>query len=56
MLLHGWGASASLVWPLAAKLAERGLSVCAVDLPGFGQRPHPLSHGVLLTMRHGYCA
>ncbi len=41
VMLHGWGASASLVWPLAAKLAERGLSVCAVDLPGFGQTPAP---------------
>lgn len=41
LMLHGWGASAALVWPLAAKLAERGLCAHVVDLPGFGQTPAP---------------
>lgn len=42
LMLHGWGASAGLVWPLAAKLAERGLRAHVVDLPGFGHTPAPV--------------
>ncbi|MFQ3645769.1 MAG: alpha/beta hydrolase [Anaerolineae bacterium] len=41
LMLHGWGASAALVWPLAAKLAERGLRAHVVDLPGFGHTLAP---------------
>jgi pimeloyl-ACP methyl ester carboxylesterase len=41
LMLHGWGASAELVWPLAARLAACGVAPCAVDLPGFGRTPAP---------------
>jgi pimeloyl-ACP methyl ester carboxylesterase len=41
LMLHGWGASAALVWPLASLLAARGLRVIVPDLPGFGETAPP---------------
>ncbi|MCU0511494.1 MAG: alpha/beta hydrolase [Anaerolineae bacterium] len=41
LLLHGWGASLKLVWPLAERLARAGYRVYALDLPGFGASDPP---------------
>lgn len=41
LLLHGWGASSELVWPLAEKLIQRGYRLHAPDLPGFGHADEP---------------
>ncbi len=41
VLLHGWGASSALIWPLAEKLAGRGFRVFVPDLPGFGNSEAP---------------
>ncbi|MCB9452117.1 MAG: alpha/beta hydrolase [Anaerolineaceae bacterium] len=41
LLLHGWGATSVLVWPLAEKLAGRGFRVYVPDLPGFGKTEAP---------------
>lgn len=41
VLLHGWGANSTLVWPLAEKLAGRGFRVYVPDLPGFGNSEAP---------------
>lgn len=41
LMLHGWGANVELVWPLAEKLIPLGYQVYALDLPGFGESPHP---------------
>jgi len=41
LMLHGWGASAELVAPLAQELAKRGVRCIMPDLPGFGQTPTP---------------
>lgn len=47
LMLHGWGASADLMLPLAQKLAPLGYRVCIPDLPGFGQtQPPPSPWGV----------
>jgi len=43
LLLHGWGASAKLMWPLAKRLAPLGYQVLAPDLPGFGDSAPPPS-------------
>ncbi len=40
ILLHGWAASAKLMWPLAEKLA-RDFAIYAPDLPGFGNTALP---------------
>ena len=40
-MLHGWGASLDLLWPLAEKLVQRGYRVYAPDLPGFGDSDEP---------------
>lgn len=42
VLLHGWGANASLVWPLAERLKNLGYSLYVPDLPGFGESQMPL--------------
>ncbi len=39
--LHGWGASADLISPLAQQLAAQGIRLYIPDLPGFGQTPAP---------------
>ncbi|MCC6612105.1 MAG: alpha/beta hydrolase [Anaerolineae bacterium] len=39
--LHGWGANADLVAPLATWLAAQGFRVFVPDLPGFGQTEPP---------------
>ncbi len=45
--LHGWGANADLIAPLAAQLAHQGFQVFVPDLPGFGQsEPPPQAWGV----------
>lgn len=41
LALHGWGASADLIAPLAARLADKGLRIFAPDLPGFGESAPP---------------
>lgn len=41
IMLHGWGADGSLIWPLAEKLAPLGYRVYVLDLPGFGSSPEP---------------
>ena len=43
LLLHGWGASLELMWPLAEQLAIAGFRVYAPDLPGFGASEAPPS-------------
>jgi len=43
LLLHGWGATADLVWPLAERLIPLGYCVHAIDLPGFGESEIPKS-------------
>lgn len=43
LLLHGWGASAKLMWPLAERLAPLGYHVLVPDLPGFGDSEPPPS-------------
>jgi pimeloyl-ACP methyl ester carboxylesterase len=43
LLLHGWGANSTLVWPLAEKLAACGFRVYVPDLPGFGHTEAPPS-------------
>lgn len=46
LVLHGWGASIEAVYPIVAGLAPVA-SVCALDLPGFGQsEPPPRPWGV----------
>ncbi|MCY3946541.1 MAG: alpha/beta hydrolase [Anaerolineaceae bacterium] len=42
VLLHGWGASLELMWPLAERIASSGFRVFSPDFPGFGnsERPH----------------
>ncbi len=41
LLLHGWGASLELMWPLAEQLASAGFRVYAPDFPGFGSSDPP---------------
>jgi pimeloyl-ACP methyl ester carboxylesterase len=41
LALHGWGASADLITPLAARLATKGFRIIAPDLPGFGESAPP---------------
>jgi pimeloyl-ACP methyl ester carboxylesterase len=43
LALHGWGASADLIAPLATRLASKGFRVIAPDLPGFGESALPPS-------------
>lgn len=43
LLLHGWGANADLVWPLAERLIPLGYCVHVIDLPGFGESDAPES-------------
>jgi pimeloyl-ACP methyl ester carboxylesterase len=41
LLLHGWGAHAGLMWPLAERLMRLGYRVMVPDMPGFGETPPP---------------
>lgn len=41
VMLHGWGASLDLVWPLAQHLIPMGYRVYLPDLPGFGESAPP---------------
>ncbi len=41
LLLHGWGADASLVWPLAEAMIHKGYRCHALDFPGMGNSPEP---------------
>jgi pimeloyl-ACP methyl ester carboxylesterase len=41
LMLHGWGASAGLMWPLAQRLALCGYQAHIPDLPGFGEADTP---------------
>jgi pimeloyl-ACP methyl ester carboxylesterase len=41
VLLHGWGANADLVWPLAERLIPLGYRAYAPNLPGFGDSDEP---------------
>jgi len=43
MMLHGWGASAELILPLAKKLAPLGYTAHILDMPGHGASPEPPS-------------
>lgn len=39
LAVHGAGAHAAALWPVASQLAERGIDVLAPDLPGYGRSP-----------------
>ena len=41
VLLHGWGASLELTWPLAERVAAGGFRVYLPDFPGFGASALP---------------
>ncbi len=41
VLLHGWGASLELMWPLAERIADAGFRVYLPDFPGFGNSERP---------------
>jgi pimeloyl-ACP methyl ester carboxylesterase len=41
LALHGWGVSADLVAPLGQRLAQKGFTVIAPDIPGFGESAPP---------------
>lgn len=41
LMLHGWGASAELVWPLGKRLTTMGYRVLIPDMPGFGDSVEP---------------
>ncbi|MDE0609628.1 MAG: alpha/beta hydrolase [Anaerolineaceae bacterium] len=41
VLLHGWGASLELMWPLAERIANSGFRVYLPDFPGFGNSERP---------------
>ncbi|MCY4525374.1 MAG: alpha/beta hydrolase [Anaerolineaceae bacterium] len=41
VLLHGWGASLQLMWPLAERMATGGFRVYVPDFPGFGNSERP---------------
>lgn len=41
VMLHGWGASAELMMPLAQKLVPFGYTAHLLDLPGHGASPEP---------------
>lgn len=41
VLLHGWGASLELMWPLAERVARGGFRVYLPDFPGFGHSEGP---------------
>lgn len=41
VLLHGWGASLELVWPLAERMVAGGFRVIIPDFPGFGASEAP---------------
>jgi len=41
LLLHGWGADTSLVWPLAEAMNRKGYRCYALDLPGMGKSDEP---------------
>lgn len=41
VMLHGWGANAKLVWPLAQRLVIQGYRVYVPDMPGFGNSAAP---------------
>ncbi|HRF98524.1 MAG TPA: alpha/beta hydrolase [Aggregatilineales bacterium] len=41
VMLHGWGASAELVLPLAKKLAPLGYATHVLDMPGHGNTSEP---------------
>ncbi len=41
VMLHGWGASAELVLPLAKKLVPLGYCTHVLDMPGHGNSPEP---------------
>lgn len=41
VLLHGWGASIDLVWPIGEKMQKLGYRVYALDMPGMGNSPPP---------------
>lgn len=41
LLLHGWSANGTMVWPLAQRLADAGFRVVVPDLPGEGASRSP---------------
>lgn len=41
LLLHGWGADSSVVWPLAEAMIRKGYRCYALDFPGMGDSPEP---------------
>lgn len=43
VMLHGWGADMSLLWPFAQHLERKGYRLYLLDLPGFGQTSAPLT-------------
>lgn len=53
LLLHGAGGNAAAMRPLAARIADRGVLVTAVDLPGYGETaPRPGSRPPLRALRY----
>jgi dienelactone hydrolase len=45
-VVHGYGGSKEQMLGLAARIAERGLAACAMDLRGHGEHPAPLGPGL----------
>lgn len=56
LLLHGWGAHAGLMWPLAAALEQRGYHVLVPDMPGFGETPPPPTVWTVYDYANFICA
>ena len=45
-VVHGYGGCKEQMLGLAARIAERGLAACAMDLRGHGEHPAPLGPGL----------
>lgn len=41
LLIHGAGGHSAALWPLGALLADRGIDICAIDLPLYGRTRSP---------------
>jgi pimeloyl-ACP methyl ester carboxylesterase len=56
LLLHGWGAHAGLMWPLASALMQRGYHVLVPDMPGFGESALPPAVWTVYDYANFVCA
>jgi dienelactone hydrolase len=50
VIVHGYGGCKEEVLGLAWRIAERGITACAIDLRGHGEHPLPLSESVALDL------